>query len=423
VQKKRSDPSIWAESSIYLGSNILNAAIPFALLPILTRFLEPAEYGTLAVFQIIVGALSAFVGVTVAGAANRKYYDDKQSTEIRDFIGTCLQLIIISSIGVLSLLWVVRTDLSAWLQLEESLVLSAVLVAAGTAVVNIRLGQWQVRHMPFRYGLMQVTRTMLGFGVSILLVVVFLWGAEGRILAQIIASSLFALISIWLLARDGLMAFAPWRPDYFREIAAFSIPLIPHVGGAYLLASMDRIVISSELGLEETGLYMAALQISLGLKILFEAINKAYVPWLFERLGWNSEDEKRRIVKNTYLWFFAILALGGGGFLIGPKIVPWIVGSEFAGASNVIGWLILGQAFGGMYLMVTNYIFYSKRTGMLSLASIFSGALNVILLLLLIEPLGLQGAAVAFAAAMCVRFIFTWFVANRSFPMPWFHKR
>ena len=52
-----------AGSAVYLFSNILNAAIPFALLPVLTRYLTPEEYGEVAMFQTLLGALMAFIEV------------------------------------------------------------------------------------------------------------------------------------------------------------------------------------------------------------------------------------------------------------------------------------------------------------------------------------------------------------------------
>ncbi|MCV5446120.1 oligosaccharide flippase family protein, partial [Escherichia coli] len=41
-------------SSIYLAANILNAAIPFILIPILTRYLTIEEYGQIAMFQMLI---------------------------------------------------------------------------------------------------------------------------------------------------------------------------------------------------------------------------------------------------------------------------------------------------------------------------------------------------------------------------------
>ena len=44
-------------AAVYSLSNILNAAIPFLLLPILTRVLLPADYGVLAMFNATLGIL------------------------------------------------------------------------------------------------------------------------------------------------------------------------------------------------------------------------------------------------------------------------------------------------------------------------------------------------------------------------------
>jgi hypothetical protein len=55
---------LWSGSAIYLVSNICNAAIPFLLLPILTRWLGTTAYGQVAMFQTLLGALAAVVGST-----------------------------------------------------------------------------------------------------------------------------------------------------------------------------------------------------------------------------------------------------------------------------------------------------------------------------------------------------------------------
>jgi len=78
----------------------------------------------------------------------------------------------------------------------------------------------------------------------------------------------------------------------------------------------------------------------------------------------------------TYAYFAAALLMAGIMFLFGPLIVRLLAGPRYAEAGTVIGWIALGHAFGGMYLMVTNYVFYSKRTGLLSLSTISAGIIN-----------------------------------------------
>jgi O-antigen/teichoic acid export membrane protein len=413
--------SLVTGSAVYLVSNVLNALIPFTLLPILTRYLSPEEYGEVAMFQTLLGSLAAFVGLSMQGAAGRKFYDGNLGDEeLKDFIGSCMQILLVTSLVTFVLLFGFSGQLSEWMGLERQWILLAVAVTASSVIVQIRLGQWQVRKQAKQYGLMQVSEGLLNFVLSLALVVIFAQGAGGHISAQIIAAITFAALALWLLKRDGLLKLMLWNPGHVREALQFGVPLIPHVGGMFLLSAVDRFVINSELGLAQVGVYMVAVQCATALSLVFDAVNKAYVPWLFERLKRDDYQEKRMIVRFTYAWYVMILCVAGLAFLIGPWVVSLIAGEGYARSGEVFAWLVLGRVFGGMYLMVTNYIFFSKRTGLLSLITVSSGLINILLLLVLINHFGLEGAAYSFCIAMCTRFLLTWWLAQKRHPMPWF---
>lgn len=410
-----------AGTAVYLIANILNAAIPFALLPILTRHLTPEEYGEVAMFQTLLGALMAFVGLSLQGAAGRKFYDGNlEKNELKEFIGSCLQILAVTTFVVFSALLLFQQQFSQWLGLDQKWILLAVLVTASNMVTMIRLGQWQVRKKAKSYGALQLSRSLLNVGLSLALVVIFLQGADGRIIGQSTAVAIFAMASLFLLKKDSLLKFLIWRPNYIKEALKFGVPLIPHVGGMFLLTTVDRFVINSELGISQAGIYMVAVQFGMALSLIFNAINKAYVPWLFERLKIDNKQEKLKIVRYTYGWYIFILAGAALSFIVGPWLIVFIAGDKYSQAGEIIGWLVLGQVFNGMYLMVTNYIFFSKRTGLLSAASIFSGLFNLLLLFILVREFGIHGAAYAFSLSMGLRFLLTWFVAQKRHPMPWF---
>lgn len=412
--------SLLSESAIYLASNALNALIPFALLPVLTRHLTQSEYGQVAVFQTYQVALSAVTGLSLNGASARKYYDLRENPgELRFFIGACFQLLFMTSAVALLFAWGFRGELSDWLGIRVKWIPWAVFASASGGAVLIRMSQWQVRKQAVKYGALQVTQSFLNMSLSLVLVVGFHWGADGRMFAMVAVPLALALVSLLLLWSDGLVAIA-WRPDFLKEAARFGLPLAPHVIGLLLLTSADRIVVNAELGTAKAGVYMVAVQIAMGLALLFDSFNSAYVPWLYERLKRDQPAEKRAMVRFTYAYFLFALAAGASFFLVGPPAVTWIAGPSYAEAGKAIGWLALGQSFAGMYLMVTNYIYYSKRTALLSLTTIASAVCCVAILPGMTRAFGVAGAAAAVAAATLVRFLFTWLVAHRQHPMPWF---
>ena len=50
---------------MYLLGGTITKAIPFILLPILTHYLEPNEFGTLAIYQALLLISIAFVGINL----------------------------------------------------------------------------------------------------------------------------------------------------------------------------------------------------------------------------------------------------------------------------------------------------------------------------------------------------------------------
>ena len=65
----------------------------------------------------------------------------------------------------------------------------------------------------------------------------------------------------------------------------------------------DRFLIANELGIAKSGIYMLAAQLATIIWLFFDAANKAFLPWLYEKLSRNELKEKIYIVKMTYAWF------------------------------------------------------------------------------------------------------------------------
>lgn len=406
-------------STIYLASNILNALVPFLLLPILTRYLTPDEYGQIAMFQTLITGLAALTGLNAVGAANRKFYDKHDASALALFNGTCLHILLLSSLTLWVVCFFLSAELSQWLNIPTSWVYFALVISSANFIIQFRLGQWQIRERAVSFGVMQVSQSVLVLILSLALIIGFQQGAVGRVDALMATSVVYAGLGLLLLYRDRLLLLLPLKKAFFKEALSFGIPLVPHVFGIFLLSSVDRFFINQELGVAEAGIYMLAVQLSLGMAVVFDAINKALVPWLFRILADKDPLRLAKVVKLTYLFFIVVLFLGILSFLIGPWVISWVAGEEYQRASSVIGWLCLGQAFSGMYLMVTNYIFYARKTGRLSVATISCGILNILLMYFLIKWLGITGAAIAYSFSMLLRFLITWFIASRVIELPW----
>ncbi|CAM3105258.1 lipopolysaccharide biosynthesis protein [Moritella viscosa] len=403
----------------YLFSSVFSAAIPFALLPILTRYLTPGEYGQIAMFSLLISALSALIGLSVHGASSRRFFElNVSENELARFNGNCVFILLVSTIATSITLYFSNDYLARYLSIPNYWVYFGVLTAFSSFLLNIRFVQWQIRGKTKAYGALQISNSILNVFLSLVFIILFNLGPEGRIYGISITSLLVLLVSFFLLRIDNLLIFEYNKKDV-KYALEFGIPLVPHLLGGFLLLSIDRLVINKELGVEATGIYMVAVNLGLVVNVILSSVNKAYSPWLFSELNKNELSQKKKVVKISYLYFVFLLFFSALSFIIGPTILKFIVGEKFHSVADIVPIIILGQVFLGMYFIVTNYIFYAKKNKYLSMITISSGVLNIVLLVWLIPYLGIKGAAISFMIANLFQFVGTWIVSAKVFSMPW----
>ncbi|AUJ65717.1 hypothetical protein B9057_15030 (plasmid) [Aestuarium zhoushanense] len=403
----------------YLAGNIIVAGVPFLLLPIMTRELTPSEFGEVALFQMYLTVIIALTGLSIDGATGRKYFDKGvNELEMNEFIVSAIQLVGLFTIILLILTFTLGDLIEKLFELQKKWLYMAALTAFATIMIRVRLNQWQIRNMPVPYISLQAILSFLNFALSIIMVIIWLRGAAGRIEAQIASASAIALLAAHSLSKSGLSWRPIWRPNYIREILKFGVPLIPHVLGTFLIFSFDRLIVTKEMGLAETGKYMVAVQLSMVVTLIFDGINKAYAPWLYANLSNDEQEQRLSSSQNTYKVFAVIFVMALVAFLTVPHITKWIVGEEFRGAGESAKFLVSGQMINGMYQMVSNYLLFHRLTRTISLITIATGVIHVLLIILLVPIWGAVGASVTFFATMAVRFFITWLIALHLNAMP-----
>ena len=299
-----------------------------------------------------------------------------------------------------------------WLLLVVPLVLSRTVAACFLALLR-------VREEAVRFGVAQNLHSLAALSLSVILVVGVGLTWRGRIAADVIAWLAFAVVSILLMARWGWISISFDR-SYARHLAAFGIPLIPHVLGAALIVQTDRLLLTNMVGVDQTGLYVVAFQLTMVIELVAVSFNNAYTPWLFERLANVNNAIRHQLVRYTYLQFGLMAAFAVLVAVVMPRIVTVLLGPAFEASGQFVGWLALGFLFSGMYYMVTNYIFFAQRTAWLAAVTILVAIVNVPITYILIAQNGAVGAAQASAIAFGLSFVGTWIVSQRAYPMPWF---
>lgn len=408
---------LFSQSVIYTFFNVLSRAVPFLLIPFLTAYLTEEDYGLVAMFLLVVNGLSAFIGVNTVGAVDRAYFDE----DIKDFyayVGSCLHLLLYSIGGVLLLLFLFEEQLVYYTRIPALYVYLAGALASGQYLIRVLLSVWRVTNNAVSYGVFSALLSLVDVLGSVGLIYFFLLGWEGRVEGRLIAYTIFGIIALAVLIIRFRVPFA-LNKKYARHALLFGFPLIPHVLGGLAMSMTDRLFITNMVGLDKTGLYSVAYQLGTVLLVLTSSFNVAYGPWLYRQLNLKEAIVNHKIVRLTYGYFlvvWVVVLLLYFAFLL---FSDFLLGDEFAGSMDFVLWILAGFAFNGMYFMVTNFIFYAKKTYALTIIAFVLVFINIPLTYYLVQTNGALGAAQATTILNGLLFVLAWIASNRVYSMPW----
>jgi O-antigen/teichoic acid export membrane protein len=399
---------------IYAVANVLAAAVPFLLLPVLTRALTPAQYGQVVSFFILVPVCSAVAGLGLQSAVGVRWLDTSRG-DPRGHTAAAV-LLAFGSTALAAALAVAAAPLIG-VELAPALCALAAVTAGAATLQAIRFAVWQSQGQPIPAAMLQVAAALLNMGLSLIAVLLLDGGGTGRILGASAAVGLIGLFSVGSLYRTACCARPTARDT--RALLRFGVPLVPHTLAGAVLASADRFVVAGHLGSGQLGVYGAASQLGLIVNVLTDAATKAFAPTMYRMLAKGTPRQRLRLVALAYLSVpaWVLVALAVWGLLVAAG--PWLLGERYQPALDLAPWFLLGGAIGGVYLNVAGLFFFTSRTEWLGAAT-----LSACLVALLIAPwavasLGTTGGAMAYCAAQATLLAAAWLLSRRVAPMPW----
>jgi O-antigen/teichoic acid export membrane protein len=408
---------LFQNAGVYTVSNIVNSAIPFLLLPVLTRYLTNSDYGIIATFQALLGFLMPFIGLNTQTAITRRYYDSNQ-VNLKEYVSTCILTLIISTIIFSLVIFIFSGPISNITEFPANWLWSFLVVAFFQFIVSVILGIWQARGQVYKYALFQNSQTLINLVGSIGLIILLEMSWQGRIVAQIVSFGIFGILALVILKKLKLLEFT-FNKKYFADALKFSLPLIPYSFTGWVLLTMDRIFLNNMVGLGQTGLYSVAFQVCMVITLFQLSFNNAWVPWIYQSIKKNNEGLNRKIVLFSYSFIAFNFLIAFFVAVLGPYFFKLFLGREFAEASNYLLWIALAQAANAIHIITVSYISYHNKNIVLVYSSVLTAIIHIPLTYFLIRANNATGAGQALFISNLLMSFGTFFLATRFQKMPW----
>jgi len=410
--------SVIKNSIIYLSSSILSKSIPFLLLPIITRYLSPEEYGTLSIYLIMVSIYSALIGMNIHANISKNFHKVSKDS-LSTYIGNILMILSLTFSIYLSLTYLMTFYVNSIFSIPSKWLLLIPFISVMMMMNEINITILRNEQRAYMFGIFEVSNTFIKMFLTVLFLTVFSLGWYAQVLGMTIGSMVFFIVGLIYMKKREYISMNV-DIEKMKSILHISIPLIPHVLGGIVIIMSDRLFIEHMVSLEMVGIYSVGYMFGMIVMLFTDAFIKAWSPWFYKSLVHPSNDQKQIIVKYTYFYIISIFIFAIIVSIIGGFVLPYFVDPRFYGAQEFILWIALGYAVRGAYQIYLPYLVHISKTSFLAISTVTAAVINLFLNYFLIKHFGTIGAAYATFIAFLIAALMVFWYQQKNYKMPWF---
>jgi len=407
-----------SDTVVYGIGSVANQAVSFLLLPLYTRYLSPADYGTLALIGAAGNLLALAACLGIHSGLTRVFFlyetdaerDTVVSTGLLFGLVTCaiVTLPMLAFAGTLAPLLLDGPEASIWVRL-------AIAIYGLSALGSVGLAILQIHQRPRAYVACSLTGLVVAIALTIYLVAAAGRGVTGVLEGQLVGIVVQLVLSLLFSLPRLRLSF---RRKPLRQMLAFCLPLVPTSLAAWVLGLADRYALKQYGSFTDVGLYSLGSRFASVFETLFmRPFTLAWSPYLFSILN---DPNHRQICARTleyYTVIGGIMVLGLG--LFGDDAIRLIAEPSYFDAGQVIYWLGLGFLLRGSTFITVAGIHVRQKTHYSAYAYGLGMILNLLLLAFLVPRFGMMGAAFAGVVTYGAVSIALWAIAQRIYPIPY----
>lgn len=364
------------------------------LLPIYTRFLDPADYGLVSLVTTLVSFLATGAGLQLANSSARLYFDYR-GERLKTYVSTILFSLLLINVLLLTGYHLAGPQLTSWLfpRVEIPYFPYVFLGLVGLffmTVVNFAKGLFRVQERARIFFAGSLSFVIAGAGFGIYFVVVRRMGPRGVLLATASNAALHAVVLSFFIRSLLRLRF---EFKILRSALSYSLPLIPHAMGLVLFSYTDKYILSFYVPLSAIGIYDLAVRLTTAMKMFVASYHAAMNPDFVRSSLIDRTDTIERYTGIITRWAALLAGVFLGVSLFAESIIRLLSPPAYHSAYRLVPILAAGIVFYGLHGFPIAALMVEKRTRVFPVITLGAGLLNVGLNLWLIPIYGVPAAA------------------------------
>lgn len=395
---------------LFAISGFVPKLLSFFLVPLYTAYLTPAEYGVSDLINTTVLLLLPIFTLDIQDAVMRYALD--KNYEQKDVFTIALRIIftgtLLVSVGAFAVSFL---DIPS---LNKEYLIFFVLFFFVTSMQNVISlfcrGIDRVDVMVWN-SIINSSVTILS---NILFLVVFKWGLNGYLLANILGA-LCALLFAFFKAKLYKYVVFHVNPGVFKSMVTFSFPLIFSVIAWWINSASDRYILTWMAGVAVSGLFAVAYKIPTILSVFQNVFAQA---WSISAIKEFDKDDTDGFIGNIYTMMnFAMSAVCSGLMIMSIPFAKILFSNEFFEAWHYVPPLLISVVFNAMALFIGSIFTAVKDTKTLSISTILGAVVNTVCNFIFIYFWDAYGAAIATICGYAVTLIIRHIILRKHIKM------
>lgn len=380
-------------------SVVLLRGISFFTGPIFSRMLGTGSYGVTSIYNIWVSAVAIVFSLQVAGTlptARVQFPEEKQD----GYHSSILSMAMASFLTLSLVVMIFCRPIASALHFDTILVPLLLMHAFCNFCAQLLNQKFVYEYRADLNCLISVLVAVLTLVLSIVFIKLLPpeQGYFGRIFAVALTYGVVGISGCIYILRRGRVFY---NREYWKFCLPLALPMVFYTLSDLVLGQSDRVMLQNMMNDSAVGQYSYALNFAMIMFTIFTALNTSWCPFFFDDMKYG---RKENVIRQGRHFAELFTVLSAGFVLLCREVFRVYARADYWPAMSCIPVFVAGYYLNFLCTFPINYEYYRQKTKAVAVITVIVSIVNIGLNFLLIQQMGMLGAAVATTVSHCLQF-------------------
>lgn len=377
--------------SIYMLAAMIPMILSLLANPFIAKNLSPTDYAIVGYYTAFNTLFGPFVNFYLLHYYTKKFYElnaDERLTLKSTIFKSLIYFSFVLAFVVFILLYIYTVFFNKNSQIPFlPYALLTVIYLPLTGIYTLNLTEYRMLRESKKFFNLSVVNGVLGVALAILFVVIFKWGADGRLWAMFLSA--FIIFTYVLIKNKDLLKI---KFDYniFKTACKFCFPLVIASMLTFFSSGYDKVILERTGDITALGIYSVGAVIASYLHVFSTSINDTFQPDIFKSIA---EKNMRKcfnyiIIKLSIMSFCVVCFI-----VLAPYIIDILTFGRYVNSTKFASILAISSITSMLYYSMSQVTVAMGYTTITLWNKIIGSVLSIASFGFLIPAYGATGAA------------------------------